>query len=422
MLLGALVDAGVPLAVLQDAVAALPVEPVLLRAEDVVRAGLGATRVHVDCPPTDVPRTWADVRRAAAPARTARSRCSPGSPRRRPRSTGSRPTTSTSTRSAPWTRWPTSSASCAGLAHLGLTRLSASPLSLGSGTTRGAHGPLPVPAPAVLALLRGVPVQAGRAAHEATTPTGAALLATLVDAWEPLPPMVLDRVGVGAGGRDLPDVANVLRLVLGEPGRDVAWRRRRARDERRRPGPPAVARRAGAAARRRGERRVADAGAHEEGPAGAHAVGALPAPRRPPPPARWCSARRRRSALREVTGRQARARPARDDGRRRRAAGPGQAGAARRPRRQRDARVGRRRRGRGAPWTGRPSRCCRTRTPPPPPSLSTPRPRPRRGRGPVRTGGGRCCGRAVLLPAGLDRGLGLGDLAGLAAGRVPPSG
>ncbi|MCW2607218.1 MAG: hypothetical protein JWO60_1911, partial [Frankiales bacterium] len=65
--------------------------------------------------------------------------------------------------------------------------------------------------------LRGVPVQAGPASHEATTPTGAALLAVLADAWGPLPPLVLDRVGVGAGGRDLPDVANALRLVLGQP-------------------------------------------------------------------------------------------------------------------------------------------------------------------------------------------------------------
>ncbi|MCU1693845.1 MAG: uncharacterized protein JWM64_2936, partial [Frankiales bacterium] len=101
--------------------------------------------------------------------------------------------------------------------HLGLERLTASPLSLGSGTTRGAHGPLPVPAPAVLALLQGLPVQAGPSPHEATTPTGAALLAVLVDGWGPLPPMVLERVGVGAGGRDLAEVANAVRLVLGTP-------------------------------------------------------------------------------------------------------------------------------------------------------------------------------------------------------------
>ncbi|MCU1693723.1 MAG: uncharacterized protein JWM64_2814, partial [Frankiales bacterium] len=62
MLLGALVDAGVPLQVLQDAVAALPVEPVRLRVAQVQRGGLGATRVHVDCPATDAVRSWRDVR------------------------------------------------------------------------------------------------------------------------------------------------------------------------------------------------------------------------------------------------------------------------------------------------------------------------------------------------------------------------
>ena len=62
MLLGALVDAGVPLAVLQEAVDAIPVEPVRLRAEPVQRAGLGALRVHVDAPPSRQARTWTDVR------------------------------------------------------------------------------------------------------------------------------------------------------------------------------------------------------------------------------------------------------------------------------------------------------------------------------------------------------------------------
>lgn len=217
MLLGALVDAGVPVGVLQDAVAALPVEPVVLRTEDVVRAGLGATRVHVDCPPTDVLRTWADVRALLAGQEGAlevfaRLAEAEAAVHRVP------PDDVHFHEVGALDALADVVGVVAGFAHLGLTRLSASPLALGSGRTRGAHGPLPVPAPAVLALLRGVPVQAGGAAHEATTPTGAALLATLVDTWEPLPTLVLDRVGVGAGGRDLPDVANVLRLVLGEAG------------------------------------------------------------------------------------------------------------------------------------------------------------------------------------------------------------
>lgn len=96
--------------------------------------------------------------------------------------------------------------------------LSCSTLSLGSGTTRAAHGPIPVPAPAVLELLTGVaPVSAGPAPFEATTPTGAALLAELVDEWGPMPVMTIERVGLGAGGRDSDIVVNAVRLVLGRP-------------------------------------------------------------------------------------------------------------------------------------------------------------------------------------------------------------
>jgi hypothetical protein len=105
----------------------------------------------------------------------------------------------------------------AGFAHLGLDRLTASPVALGSGAARGAHGVVPIPGPAVLELLLGVPVVAGAAPAEMCTPTGAALVAHLVDEWTTLPPMQVHRVGTGAGGRDPAELPNVVRLVLGTP-------------------------------------------------------------------------------------------------------------------------------------------------------------------------------------------------------------
>jgi len=110
---------------------------------------------------------------------------------------------------------------CAGFDHLrgqlAVTEVIASTLNLGSGQTRGAHGPIPIPAPAVLALLQGVaPVAAGPAPFESTTPTGAALLADLVDRWGPMPEMTVESVGMGAGGRDSDVVVNALRLILGQ--------------------------------------------------------------------------------------------------------------------------------------------------------------------------------------------------------------
>jgi uncharacterized protein (TIGR00299 family) protein len=228
MLLGALVDAGAPLEVLQGAVDAVVPGAVRLRTEQVERGGIGALRVHVETTDDARSRTWADVRRlldtadlgAAVRGRAldvfARLAAAEAQVHRVPvddvhfHEVGALDALADVVGTA------------AGLAALGLDRLSASAVSLGAGSTRGAHGPLPVPAPAVLALLAGAPVQAGPAAHEAATPTGAAVLASTVDTWGPLPPLVLDRVGVGAGGRDRPEVANVLRLVLGEPAGSCA--------------------------------------------------------------------------------------------------------------------------------------------------------------------------------------------------------
>lgn len=223
MLLGALVDAGVPLSTIQAAVDAIGVEPVTLMRSDVTRAGIGACKVDVVVTDTALTRTWADVRRLLEDAGL-------DEPVRR-------------LALDVFARLAEAEASvhrvavddvhfhevgaldaiadvvgcAAALVHLGLTSLTASPVTLGSGTIRGEHGPLPVPPPAVLALLAGVPVQAGPVAREMTTPTGAALLATCVSSYGALPPMSLLRTGSGAGGRDPVELANVLRLVLGEP-------------------------------------------------------------------------------------------------------------------------------------------------------------------------------------------------------------
>jgi uncharacterized protein (TIGR00299 family) protein len=228
MLLGALVDAGVPLEVPAAAVAALPVEPITLSVEPVTRHGLGATRVHVQAPPSDVHRTWADVReiltaaalqpavRDGALAVFERLAVAEGRVHRIP---------------ADQVHFHEVGALdaladvvgvVAGFEHLELDLLSASPVALGSGSARGAHGVIPVPGPAVLELLAGVPVLAGPVPTEMCTPTGAALLAALVQDWTTLPPMRVQRVGSGAGGRDPVELPNVVRLVLGDPMDNLA--------------------------------------------------------------------------------------------------------------------------------------------------------------------------------------------------------
>jgi hypothetical protein len=104
-----------------------------------------------------------------------------------------------------------------GLDALGVERVVASPVPLGRGFITGAHGQIPLPAPATVALLEGVPIVGSPLAVETVTPTGAVLLASLADAFGPIPPMTLEAVGYGAGARDLP-IPNVLRLLLGASG------------------------------------------------------------------------------------------------------------------------------------------------------------------------------------------------------------
>lgn len=102
-----------------------------------------------------------------------------------------------------------------GLNLLGIEAVHVSPLPLGRGFTRSAHGLLPLPAPAVIELLHGVPVTGTVATGETVTPTGAALLVTIADSFGGIPPMQLDRVGYGAGRREA-EYPNVLRVILGE--------------------------------------------------------------------------------------------------------------------------------------------------------------------------------------------------------------
>ena len=103
-----------------------------------------------------------------------------------------------------------------GLAHLEVDAVYASPLSLGSGFVRCAHGLMPVPVPGTMELLQGIPIQQTDIPKELVTPTGAALITTLSQEFGVMPQMRLDRVGYGAGTRDLEQRPNLLRLCLGE--------------------------------------------------------------------------------------------------------------------------------------------------------------------------------------------------------------
>jgi uncharacterized protein (TIGR00299 family) protein len=101
------------------------------------------------------------------------------------------------------------------LDFLGVSHIYASPIPLGSGYIKGAHGQIPLPAPATMGLLKGLPVRKTEIKAELITPTGAALLAELVKDFSPPPEMKVEAVGYGAGSRDLP-IPNLLRVMIGE--------------------------------------------------------------------------------------------------------------------------------------------------------------------------------------------------------------
>ncbi len=105
---------------------------------------------------------------------------------------------------------------CIGFHALGIEKFACSPLNVGGGTAKMAHGILPVPAPATANLLQGKPTYSNGVQKELVTPTGAAIVATLCDTFGPQPPMSVSAIGYGAGTADLEGQPNVVRIMMGE--------------------------------------------------------------------------------------------------------------------------------------------------------------------------------------------------------------
>jgi pyridinium-3,5-bisthiocarboxylic acid mononucleotide nickel chelatase len=222
MVLGALLDAGGSADALRAGLAGVPLDPFELEITGVERGGIGATRVEVRTGGPATPRTWADLREMLGEAEL------PAPVRERALATFAR----LATAEARVHRQPADQVhfhevgavdavvdvvgSALLLHDLGVTELWASPVATGSGTVRSGHGLLPVPAPAVVELLAGVPVHGGGVAAELTTPTGAAILAASAAGFGELPAMRVAAVGYGAGGRRHDELPNLLRVLLGE--------------------------------------------------------------------------------------------------------------------------------------------------------------------------------------------------------------
>jgi uncharacterized protein (TIGR00299 family) protein len=230
MCLGSLVDAGVPLEALKKELKKLPVKGYGIESRKVRRGGLSATRVSVGARPSP-PRRWKDIRELIGRSTLSRSL--------KDRGLGVFRGLFEAEAKAHGVRYDRAHLHELGavdavvdimgtlicLEVLGVHRVFSSPVNVGGGTAESSHGMLPVPAPATAELLMGVPAYSSGIDVELTTPTGAAILKGLSPGFGPMPAMLIESVGTGAGERDTPGRPNVLRVFIGSasasPGEEV---------------------------------------------------------------------------------------------------------------------------------------------------------------------------------------------------------
>ena len=223
MLLAALLDAGAPLDAVQAAVGSL-VDGIRVEMGTASRHAIGARTVAIVGPDEGhVHRTWRDVRvllDAADLAPRARARAHRAFEllaRAEGRVHGMDPEDVHFHEVGAIDAIGDVVGVCAALEALGADRVEASPLPLGRGVTQAAHGRIPLPAPAVLEILQGAPIAPSPVQGETVTPTGAALVAAVADAWGGVPALRLGSTGYGAGGRDDAEVPNLVRVLVGQP-------------------------------------------------------------------------------------------------------------------------------------------------------------------------------------------------------------
>ena len=225
MLLAALLDAGAELETLRGVPRALGIEGVEIDVRRVDRQGIGALHLRIEARDDHGHRHSRDIRelveRAELPER-ARTRSLDAFSRLAAVEGGIHGVDPDEVHFHELGSLDTLVDVCGAfvlLDELGVERVASSPLPFARGFVEAAHGVLPLPAPATLGLLEGASLVGVETEAELVTPTGAAIAATVVDEWGALPALTLERVGYGAGTKDLADRPNVVRVVLGTESR-----------------------------------------------------------------------------------------------------------------------------------------------------------------------------------------------------------
>ncbi|MEC9467835.1 MAG: nickel pincer cofactor biosynthesis protein LarC [Actinomycetota bacterium] len=228
MALGALLDAGADVDEVRALVERLPVDGLILTTEETLRGGIAGTNVRVGAhSQDDGEQAHQQHRRAGEVLAMVDAAGFPGRLARRVRATfealadvegrlhGVLPADVHFHEVGAIDSIVDVVGTCAALEVLDVDEIHSSSVALGGGTVDSAHGTIPVPAPATAALLDGAPAYGTDDPFELTTPTGAALLAALTTGWGPMPAMVVEATGYGAGDRDLDGRPNLLQVVVG---------------------------------------------------------------------------------------------------------------------------------------------------------------------------------------------------------------
>lgn len=227
MCLGALIDAGVPLNVMERELKRLPASDYTLGVKKVRRAGIAATKVDVVLKAKKANqkakgKTWKDIDNIIRKSAFSDSIKKKGKKIFRKLFEAEARVHGEAFRRVHLHELGGTDClvdifgTLIGLELLGIERIYSSPINVGSGSVKTEHGILPVPAPATAELLMDVPVYSSDIQFELTTPTGAAIVKTLSNGFGNIPLLIPEKIGLGAGARDFKERPNVLRILIGE--------------------------------------------------------------------------------------------------------------------------------------------------------------------------------------------------------------
>ena len=221
MFVAALIDLGLPLSKLKSELRKIPTLKFELKASKKLVHSIRAARFHVICPKNEASRSWKEIRRLID-----RSQLNP-----QVKATGIKIFAALAQAEAKIHGVAVDTvhfhevgatdsiadimAAAIGVRELGIDVLHFSRIPLGHGVTRSMHGPLPVPGPATLELLKGMPVFGVDVDGETVTPTGAAMVRTLGASFGDQPSMTVDKIGYGTGQKEFPNRPNLFRLIVG---------------------------------------------------------------------------------------------------------------------------------------------------------------------------------------------------------------